>query len=817
MTTAINLLHGPLVHALTHALGWTLLHFVWQGSLIAVVFWCGLTLMERRSADARYAAASLALLAMVVLPLLTFAHLANDEYSTALAQPVFVDAGSITVPAGADAGAASWSAQLKSVVDRDMPWLMLVWCAGVLVFSCRLAVGITVAHGWKLQAIQNAPARLECLFENLRVRLGVKRAARLVESARVHVPTVIGWLKPVVLLPAGCLTGMSEQQVEALLAHELAHVCRNDYLVSVAQSVLEAVLFYHPAVWWVSNQLRREREYCCDEMAVGVCGDRLAYARALSLLEERRALSREVVLGANGGVLTMRIKRLLGYREEIASSNMAWVIVLAIVIAGGGSIIGRFAVAESKPETIVVAAMQSEQTAQSVQAAANAAEAADAQKQSAAQQSEAMQKQLENAQEALARARTESVTSTEADRKQLDAAQQQVQAAIKNLKNGEIRKQLDEVRRQVNSAEFRKQIQEAMDAAKKVNSTDIQKQMTEMKKQMTQSRELQQRVQAEIQKQLNSPEFRKQMAQAKAAAAKVNAPEFRKQLEQAKTAAAKANSPEFRKQMEQIKKQAAEFNTPEFREKIRSMAEAADAQQHDAVNAMVASNAAPVNESKATTNPPGAEDRTIRVSPGVMAGQAITQPQPVYPAEAKAAHIQGTVTLHAIISRDGSVEKLAIVSGPKELVRSAIDAVSQWKYKPYLLNGQPVEVETTINVNYSLPDANPTPNPSPNPSRSPQSNGAPAGSGKSMPELVYKMEPKYTAKARKAKVQGIILLAMVVDTQGRPAEVKVIKSLDPKLDENAVKAVSAYRFKPAVENGKPAAKPIKVEVNYQIF
>jgi TonB family protein len=839
MTTAISLFQGPLGQALTHALGWTLLHFLWQGALVAVVLWCALALMERRSADARYAAASLALLAMVALPLLTFAHLANEEYRTTLAQAAFVDAGSILIHAGADAGPTSWSARITFALDRNMPWLMLVWCAGVLVFSCRLAVGMAVAHGWKLQGIQSAPARLQSVFDNLRTRLGVRRAARLVESARVHVPTVIGWLKPVVLLPAGCLVGMSEQQVEALLAHELAHICRNDYLVSVVQSVVEAVLFYHPAVWWVSRQVRREREYCCDEMAVGVCGDRLAYARALSLLEEQRALLPEVVLGANGGVLTMRIKRLLGCREEMASSNMAWVIVLVIVIAGGGSIIGRFALAESKSASAVAASKPSEQAAAS--AAQAQAQAQDAEKQldSAAHQAETVHTQLQQAQEALGKASSDPATLSDEDRKQLEAARQQVKAALKNLNTDEIRKQMDEVRRQLNSAEFQKQIQEATDAAKKVNSADIQKQMTEMKKQMAQSRELQQKIQVEIQKQLNSPEFRKQMEQAKAAAAKVNTPEFRKQMEQAKAAAAKVNTPEFRKQMEQakaaaakvntpefrkqmeqLKQQAAEFNTPEFREKIKRMAEAASDQQHDAE---VASNAAPVNEPGATTNPPAAEDRTIRVSSGVMAGQAVSQPQPVYPAEVKAAHIQGTVTLRAVISKDGSVERLTVVSGPKELMRSAIDAVSQWKYKPYLLNGQPVEVETTVNVNYTLPDASPSPNPSPspdaspNPSPSPQSNAAPAGSGKSMPELVYKMEPKYTAKARKAKVQGIVLVAMVVNAQGVPADVKVIKSLDPKLDENAIKAAKAYRFKPAVENGKPVAKPIKVEVNYQIF
>ena len=170
-------------------------------------------------------------------------------------------------------------------------------------------------------------------------------------SAVVQVPTVIGWLRPVVLLPVGCFTGLSEAQIEALLAHELAHIRRHDYLVSVFQSVVEALLFYHPAVWWVSRQVRQERECCCDELAVGVGGDRLAYARALSFLEERRAGSSEVVLGANGGVLTMRIRRLLGYRESAAGAQVAAAVLLATFIATGAMLIGAAARAQSGPAT----------------------------------------------------------------------------------------------------------------------------------------------------------------------------------------------------------------------------------------------------------------------------------------------------------------------------------------------------------------------------------------------------------------------------------------------------------------------------------
>lgn len=883
MTTVSNLFQGPVVHALSQALGWTLLHFLWQGTLIAVVLWCALALMERRSSDARYAAACLALLGMVVFPLLTFIHLAGEEYKSLSTTPISVDASTVVVCAGLNGGSLPWYSSLAPEIDRLMPSLMLLWCVGVVVFSCRLAVGLAVAHGWKLRDLGNTPAKLQAVFDDLRRRLGVKQAARLVESARVHVPMVIGWLKPVVLLPAGCLTGMSQQQVEALLAHELAHICRNDYLVSVVQSVLEAVLFYHPAIWWVSNQIRREREYCCDEMAVGVCGDRLAYAKALSQLEERRALLPDMALGANGGVLTMRIKRLLGYRQEIASSNMAWVIVLVVVIAGGGSIIGRFALAESKP--VLTASESAVQTSQDAQAAAqsavaegerNTAEVVN-QVEKATEQSRAAEKQLARAQEELTQVTKDAYAQAadqnqldDAQKKQLADAQKQVQAALKKLNSAEFKEQMKAAQKQIeklNSPEFKKQLDDAVAAAaaasakvnspefrkqledaqrrmqEKLNSPEFKKQVEDMQKRLQDSKELQ----AKIQAKLNSPEFKKQIAGAQKEAEKFNSPEFRKKMEDMQQHILKekqwVNSPEFKKHLEDAQKQAEKFNTPEFRarmqemqkhfeeereklnspeyrEKIRKMMEDA---QKNGTNFNFKSNAFLVQNAPPPAPPPPVDAAPapiapVRVSGAVATGQLVKKVAPVYPQIAMAAHVEGTVTLHALISATGTVEHLNVISGPPMLVTSAMDAVRQWQYQPYLLNGQPVEVETTINVNFSLENAVPSPSPTPesNASPGPQSSLTPPNN-RSLPVLIYKVDPEYTAEAKAAKVQGPVVVNLIVNQQGLPENVHVVRGLNLALDERAVVAVRQYRFQPAIREGQPVSVPVNVEVKYQLF
>src|SRR5207245_639661 len=148
---------------------------------------------------------------------------------------------------------------------------------------------------------------------------------RRCRSALVEVPTLIGCLRPVVLLPASTLAGLSPAQLEALLAHELAHVRRLDYLVNLGQTTAETLLFYHPAVWWVSHRMRVEREHCCDDAAVAVCGDAVGYARALAELEGRRTLAPVLAVAADGGSLWSRVARLVGGPPPHLSRSSRWV------------------------------------------------------------------------------------------------------------------------------------------------------------------------------------------------------------------------------------------------------------------------------------------------------------------------------------------------------------------------------------------------------------------------------------------------------------------------------------------------------------
>src|SRR5207253_9760034 len=153
---------------------------------------------------------------------------------------------------------------------------------------------------------------------------------KLLESAAVEVPTVIGWIRPIVLLPAASLSGLSMQQIEMVLAHELAHIRRHDFIINLMQSVVETLLFYHPAVWWISRRIRVEREHCCDDLAVAVFGNPLQYARALTRFEELR-LDAQSVLAANGGSLIARIRRLVVAKAESANWSSRWAAGAALI------------------------------------------------------------------------------------------------------------------------------------------------------------------------------------------------------------------------------------------------------------------------------------------------------------------------------------------------------------------------------------------------------------------------------------------------------------------------------------------------------
>jgi hypothetical protein len=172
-------------------------------------------------------------------------------------------------------------------------------------------------------------------------RLALGRAVRVLQCARIEVPMVIGTVRPLLLVPACGLSGLPPDQIEAIIAHELAHIRRHDYLVNLLQSVVETLLFYHPAVWWVSHVIRMEREHCCDDLAVSACGDAMLYAQALTTVETLRGGVSGLAMAVSGGSLLARIRRLLDVPPPARLAGSGWAIAaLTVIMVGGAGVAG---------------------------------------------------------------------------------------------------------------------------------------------------------------------------------------------------------------------------------------------------------------------------------------------------------------------------------------------------------------------------------------------------------------------------------------------------------------------------------------------
>ncbi len=327
----MNLLESFLSQPLATALGWALLHFLWQGTLVALLLAGALRLLKGLSTNARYAAACAAMLIMLALPLVTMTVLMRSAppQATIETQPAFAASteqksriaereqtpSSLPTITGSNF-AISWIAAQQVNTKAMLPWLILLWLGGVVFFSLRLMSGWVYAQRMKTRGVRPMEDGWQRTLKRLCQQLRIARPVRLLESAMAPVPMAIGWLRPIILIPAGALTGLTQQQLEAIIAHELAHIRRHDYLINLLQAVIETLLFYHPAVWWVSRRIRDERELCCDDLAVAVCGDALTYARALFEMEQIRAASPQLAVAANGGMLMNRIERLVGRQTQ---------------------------------------------------------------------------------------------------------------------------------------------------------------------------------------------------------------------------------------------------------------------------------------------------------------------------------------------------------------------------------------------------------------------------------------------------------------------------------------------------------------------
>ncbi|MGH8415593.1 MAG: M56 family metallopeptidase, partial [Gammaproteobacteria bacterium] len=247
MSTFTSLLDS----ALLSTLGWTLVHFLWQGAATGLLYALLRYWLRNKSPLARYNLAMLMLMTLALLPIVTFIHLYHPAAGTH-------DAGtwsSLTVVTAenANSGASTlvpWLESLQLWLKPWLSWAVLLWFMGVLVMTLR------IGHGWQrasyLRRTANFPPlpQWDNIVKELSMRLGIRRVVRLAVSVHILVPSVIGWLKPVILLPPSIITGLTPLQIELILAHELAHVRRYDYLWNLVQLVVETLLFYHPVVRW---------------------------------------------------------------------------------------------------------------------------------------------------------------------------------------------------------------------------------------------------------------------------------------------------------------------------------------------------------------------------------------------------------------------------------------------------------------------------------------------------------------------------------------------------------------------------------------
>lgn len=319
---------NPSWSTIEAALAQVLVGALWQVAALTAVAALVLAAMGRSSAAARHAVGLLFMVAMVSWP--------GWQLVDALGAGPAAPAGPAAEASGWAAAVPPWGTALPTA-GQAPPWLAWTWAVGVLVMLARLGGG-----WWWLRvleqrpAAQPVPAAWQGRAERLCLALGIARPVRLRLLAGAASPFTARAWKPVIWLPLALLTKLAPEQVEALLAHELAHIRRFDWLWNGLQCAVEALLFFHPGVWWLGRRVRLAREQACDDLAAAACGDALVVAEALAALEGLRAEALpRLALAAGGGPLQRRVAHLLAPRPP-ATPRRGLAALLATLLCAGG-------------------------------------------------------------------------------------------------------------------------------------------------------------------------------------------------------------------------------------------------------------------------------------------------------------------------------------------------------------------------------------------------------------------------------------------------------------------------------------------------
>jgi bla regulator protein blaR1 len=344
----MNWINEILPQGLIEALGWTFFHSLWLGALIALSLGAILILIDNKNADLRYKISIAAFFIFVIstgyIFLTNYDPINNSLVSkNSLSQSIQLKSYNFLDAKDADAVSNSSSiySAIKKYFESNFPLVITLWLIGLMFFSLRFLGGILFLQKIRTQGIKELDIEWIYRARELARRINVKTFIPVYESLNVSVPIVIGFIKPVVLLPIGLVSGLPYRQVEAIIAHELAHIKRYDYLVNLFQSFIETIFFYHPAVWWISTQLREERENCCDDIALENCGDAITYSKALYNLQSVKSNQPNLALAAGGKVnqLLRRIKRMNGEKRKLSSGGRFAASIIVFILIGSAVVI----------------------------------------------------------------------------------------------------------------------------------------------------------------------------------------------------------------------------------------------------------------------------------------------------------------------------------------------------------------------------------------------------------------------------------------------------------------------------------------------
>jgi TonB family protein len=686
---------------LTQLFSLALLHFVWQGTSIATLLAIGLFGMRKRSANARYLLSCTALAVLLVLPVLTMYLLYQSPAPVSGVQLASPNSPAAPLPPRN----THWLVWLEA-------WVVPVWCFGVLLFSIRLVWGSRQVSRLRHDG-QPAEESLHAAIASLGERMGLKRRVGILISRLGDGPSVVGLVRPVILLPAATLLGLSPEQLEAVLAHELAHIRRYDYLINLLQMLAEALLFYHPAVWWISARIRRERELCCDDEAVRACGNSFCYARALTALERLRVMRPRLALGSTDGPLAHRIKRLVGVAaDETFTSKLPGLLALCLALALLAVTVHRVR-AQVQPDDPGVRVDLGGATV-------------------------IHRTPIEYPPDA----RSKNLRGIIAMEVHLDAKGNVTDLLVVSDGPAELRKAVfvsvvgwhfapragGDTR--VISVEFQPSEQPRKQAAAPAPASGpdaTPQQLGQWFDQRDADEEARMRERLALAT-LSRRLMEHRQTQGPRPLSLTTVPNHPEPLVLPPMVAEAFKGRTFRN----IRLRGLGMSKEDFLVQARVPIHEGDTLTQSSIEATIAAirnfdehlaetwsevepNAHdltifPANESERagfrTGSPPSARPLDPGAGPfiNLLHLTPKTSVQPFYPQLAKQAHIQGVVKLNATIGKEGNVVNLTVITGHPLLVPAAFDAAKQWTYEPTLVNGAPVQRQTEIDINFSLPD-----------------------------------------------------------------------------------------------------------------